>query len=89
MANAKLMSDFVQSLNGVTGGLVVEKVVQAEEEIEQYPELTFSQQGIDLSYVPAPFTRSIKSAIAVLEMVSGVISSCFSVAIPVNKFDCS
>ena len=50
LANAKLMSDFVQSLNGVTGGLVVEKVVQAEEEIEQYPELTFSQQGIDFTF---------------------------------------
>lgn len=50
LANAKLMTDFVQSLNGVTGGLVIEKVVQAEEEIEQYPELTFSQQGIDFTF---------------------------------------
>lgn len=48
-ANAQLMQDFLTELNNLTGGLVVEKIVEKEEEIPQYPEVTFSQQGIDFT----------------------------------------
>lgn len=47
--NTKLVADFIKSLNDITGGLVVEKVVEAEEEVEKYPDLSFSEQGIDFT----------------------------------------
>jgi len=48
-ANAQLMEDFITELNNLTGGLVIEKIVEVEEEIPQYPEVKFSQQGIDFT----------------------------------------
>lgn len=47
--NAKLVADFVTSLNNVTGGLVIETVVEKEVEVEQYPELMFAEQGIEFT----------------------------------------
>lgn len=46
-ANAKMVSDFIGALNNITGGLIVEKEVEAEVEVEQYPSLKFTENGVD------------------------------------------
>lgn len=48
--NSLMVGDFIDSLNNVTGGLVVEKVIEKEEEIAQFPDLDFTEQGIDFSF---------------------------------------
>lgn len=41
-ANAKLVSDFMQKLNDLTGGLVIEKEIIVQDTTEQYPSIQFS-----------------------------------------------
>ena len=44
--NAKLVSDLAEAMNNIVGGVVVTKEVQAEEEIEQYPDINTQATGV-------------------------------------------
>lgn len=44
-ANMKLVMDYLSIINDLTGGVVVEKEVVIEEEVEMYPEVTFEVDG--------------------------------------------
>lgn len=51
--NAKLVSDLAEALNDIVGGIVVEKEVEKEEVVEQYPHITVKKSGVvfDIDYV--------------------------------------
>lgn len=44
--NAKLVSDLADAMNKIVGGVVVTKEVQAEEKVEQYPEVNTQDTGV-------------------------------------------
>lgn len=44
--NAKLVSDLAEAMNKIVGGVVVTKEVQAEEKIEQYPDINTQATGV-------------------------------------------
>lgn len=44
--NAKLVSDLADAMNKIVGGVVVTKEVQAEEKVEQYPEVNTQDIGV-------------------------------------------
>ena len=44
--NAKLVSDLADAMNKIVGGVVITKEVQAEEKVEQYPEVNTQDTGV-------------------------------------------
>ena len=44
--NAKLVSDLADAMNEIVGGVVITKEVQAEEKVEQYPEVNTQDTGV-------------------------------------------
>ena len=46
LVNKKLVMDFIEVLNGITGGLIVEKEVYVKEEVAQYPDCNFEVNGV-------------------------------------------
>lgn len=44
--NAKLVADLADAMNKIVGGVVVTKEVQAEETVEQYPEVNTQETGV-------------------------------------------
>lgn len=44
--NAKLVADLADAMNKIVGGIVVTKEVQAEETVEQYPEVNTQDTGV-------------------------------------------
>lgn len=44
--NAKLVSDLAEAMNKIVGGVVVTKEVQAEEKVEQYPDINTQETGV-------------------------------------------
>lgn len=44
--NAKLVSDLADATNKIVGGVVITKEVQAEEKVEQYPEVNTQDTGV-------------------------------------------
>lgn len=44
--NAKLVSDLAEAMNKIVGGVVVTKEVQAEEQVEQYPDINTQETGV-------------------------------------------
>lgn len=43
--NAKLVDDLLDTINKVSGGIVIERVIYAEDDIEQYPEVYYEYGG--------------------------------------------
>ena len=44
--NAKLVADLADAMNKIVGGVVITKEVQAEEKVEQYPEVNTQDTGV-------------------------------------------
>lgn len=44
--NAKLVSDLADTMNKIVGGVVITKEVQAEEKVEQYPDINTQATGV-------------------------------------------
>ena len=44
--NAKLVSDLAEAMNKIVGGVVITKEVQAEEKVEQYPDINTQATGV-------------------------------------------
>lgn len=45
--NAKLVEDLAIALNNIVGGIIVEKEVETEIEVDQYPEVLFTNSGVE------------------------------------------
>lgn len=66
LVNAKLVQDLAESLNKIVGGIVVEKEVVAEEEVEQYPDIIIDDAS---GYVSIKYnTEESDAKLIVLDM---------------------
>lgn len=51
--NAQLVSDLAETLNNIVGGIIVEREVEKEVEVEKYPHINFERSGVvfDIDYI--------------------------------------
>lgn len=81
--NAKLVSDLAEAMNKIVGGVVITKEVQAEEKVEQYPDINTQATGV---YTKIKYDKSKSDSQVVVFHVEAINKDDETVTVDTTNF---